>query len=72
MMSVKDLIGAAETNDVIAFRRAFDDEMMSKIADAIDVRKLEVTSKIFGNTQQEVDDFEDETEVQDGDSYEED
>lgn len=70
----KKMVDSAETSDVIAFRRAFDDEMMSRIADKIELKKSEVTSKIFDNPTEntEVDDFEDQPEVQDGDSNEED
>ena len=59
----REIIDAIDANDVVALRRAFDDAMVPKVADAIEVAKQELAASIFN------DDDDEEAEEDVGDVY---
>jgi hypothetical protein len=49
----REIIDAIDANDVVALRRAFDDAMVPKVADAIEVAKQELAASIFSDDEEE-------------------
>jgi hypothetical protein len=49
----REIIDAIDANNVVALRRAFDDAMVPKVTDAIEVAKQELAASIFNDDDEE-------------------
>jgi len=59
MPTTKDLLQLAVSGDVIGFTKTYSEIMDEKIADAVEVRKLEIADSIY-DSEEVVEQFEDE------------
>lgn len=55
-----EIIDAAMEDDVIALKKAFDNAMIPKLAAAIEMKKQELAAGVFGNTEDDVEEYEEE------------
>jgi len=60
MPDISDLIVHSINQKPADFEAAFNDVIASRIASAVDVKKVEIAQSMFGTNQQEIEDLEDE------------
>ncbi len=49
----REIIDAIDANDVVALRRAFDDAMVPKVVDAVEIARQELATSIFNDDDEE-------------------
>jgi hypothetical protein len=49
----REIIDAIDANDVVALRRAFDDAMVPKVVDAVEIARQELATSIFNDDNEE-------------------
>lgn len=67
----REIIDAIDANDVVALRRVFDDAMVPKVTDAIEVAKQELASSIFNDDEEAEEDVGDVYDNHDDEEFEE-
>jgi hypothetical protein len=60
MPDISDLIVHSVNHKPADFEAAFNDVIASRIASAVDAKKVEIAQQMFGADQQEIEDLEDE------------
>lgn len=61
----REIVDLADADDALGLKRAFDDAMVSKLAAAIEIRKQELGSQVFGDENEELENEEEEVEYED-------
>lgn len=49
----KDIVDSAEIDDIIALKQAFDNAIMPKVATALEIKRQELATKVFGDEEGE-------------------